>query len=80
LEVDLFVETSAMSLGAILTGRSTIDCETERGSLFLSGDASLARTLSRWLRRSLYASLDGIAKLPPDVAPGVGNHTVLIMT
>jgi DNA-binding HxlR family transcriptional regulator len=80
LEVDLFVETSAMSLGAILTGRSTIDCETERGSLFLSGDASLARTLSRWLRRSLYASLDGIAKLPPDVAPGVGNHTVLTMT
>lgn len=65
LDVDLFVETSAISLGAILTGRSTIDCETERGSLLLVGDASLARTLDRWLRRSFYASLDGIAKLPP---------------
>jgi DNA-binding HxlR family transcriptional regulator len=63
-DVDLFVETSALSLGAIMTGRSTIDRETESGSLFLSGDASLARTLNRWLRRSFYASLDGIAKLP----------------
>lgn len=71
LDVDLFVETSALSLGAIMTGRSTIDRETERGSLFLSGDAGLARTLDRWLRRSAYASLDGIAKLPPGVGPRV---------
>lgn len=68
LDVDLFVETGTISLGAILMGRSTIDREIERGSLFLSGDASLARTLDRWLGRSFYASLDGIAKLPPGVA------------
>lgn len=71
LDVDLFVETSGVSLGAILTGRSNIDTEIERGSLFLSGDASLARTLDRWLRRFLYASYDGIAKLPRNVAPVV---------
>lgn len=68
LDVDLFVETSTVSLGAIVMGRSTIDREIERGSLFLSGDAGLARTMDRWLGRSYYASLDGIAKLPPGVA------------
>lgn len=63
LDIDLFVETSTISLGAILTGRSTIESETASGNLFLSGDASVARTVDRWLRRSCYASLDGIAQL-----------------
>lgn len=63
LDIDLFVETSTVSLGAILLGRATIDSETESGRLFLSGDASVARTVDRWLRRSCYAQLDGIAQL-----------------
>lgn len=64
LDIDLFVETSTISLGAIIMGKTTIESETESGRLFLSGDASVARTVDRWLRRSCYASLDGVAKLP----------------
>ena len=62
LDIDLFVETSTDSLGAIVMGKTTVERETESGRLFLSGDASVARTVDRWLRRSCYASLDGIAK------------------
>jgi DNA-binding HxlR family transcriptional regulator len=63
LDIDLFVETSSISLGAIIMGKTTIESETESGRLFLSGDASVARTVDRWLRRSCYASLEGTAKL-----------------
>ena len=69
LDIDLFVETSTISLGAIIMGKTTIESETESGRLFLSGDASVARTVDRWLRRSCYASLEGRAKLPT-------NHSV----
>lgn len=61
--VDLYVETSVASLGAILEGRSSIARETERGGLFLSGDPVLARSMDRWLRTSAYAALEGIAQL-----------------
>ena len=77
LDVDLFVETSGMSLGAILTGRSNIYAVIERGSLFLSGDASLVRTLDRWFRRFMYASYESIAKLPADVAPIASSRAAL---
>lgn len=63
LDVDLFVETSALVLGAILTGWSTMERELGRGGFFVSGDATLARTMDRWMGRSYYASLDGIASL-----------------
>ena len=66
LDIDLFVETTTISLGAILEGRSSVDDETEAGRLFLSGDASLARTVDRWLRRSMYSGFDGILKLQSD--------------
>lgn len=62
-DVDLFVETDAMSLGAILTGRTSIDREIEQGGLFMSGDARLSRTMHRWLRLSAYAAVEGIAPL-----------------
>ena len=64
VDVNLFVETNALSLGSILTGRSTIERELEQGRLFLSGDTRLARTMHLWLGRSAYAAIDGIAKLP----------------
>jgi DNA-binding HxlR family transcriptional regulator len=62
-DVDLYVETSAVSLGAIIEGRSSIDREKERGGLFLSGDPGLARSMDRWLRTSVWAGLPGIAQL-----------------
>jgi len=62
-DVDLYVETSAVSLGAIIEGRSSIEREKERGSLFLSGDPGLARSMDRWLRTSVWAALDGIDQI-----------------
>jgi len=44
-------------------GRTSIQHELEQGGLFLSGDARLARTMHRWLRRSSYATINGIAQL-----------------
>lgn len=62
-EVDLFIETTAMSLLGILLGRTTLAREQELGELFLSGDALLARTMDRWLMISDYAHFDGIQPL-----------------
>ncbi|BAV50849.1 HxlR family transcriptional regulator [Mesorhizobium loti] len=62
-DVDLYVETGIVSLGAILEGRSSIEREKERGGLFLSGDPGLARSMDRWLRTSVYAALEGIIPL-----------------
>jgi hypothetical protein len=64
IDVDLFVETNVVSLGGILTGRSSIEREIAQGGLFLSGDARLARTMHLWLRSSEYGAIDGIAQLP----------------
>lgn len=62
-DVDLYVETGVVSLGAIIEGRSSIEREKERGGLFLSGDPGLARSMDRWLRPSVYAALEGIVPL-----------------
>jgi DNA-binding HxlR family transcriptional regulator len=62
-DVDLFVETGVVSLGAIIGGRSSIEREKESGSLFLSGDLGLARSMDRWLRISDYAAFKGIVPL-----------------
>ena len=62
-DVDLYVETGAVSLGAIIEGRSSIEREKERGGLFLSGDPGLARSINRWLRTSVWATLEGIDQL-----------------
>lgn len=62
-DVDLYVETGVVSLGAIIEGRSNVEREIERGGLFLSGDAGLARSMDRWLRTSVYAAFEGIVPL-----------------
>jgi DNA-binding HxlR family transcriptional regulator len=62
-DVDLYVETDAVSLGAIIEGRSSIDREKGRGGLFLSGDSGLARSINRWLRTSVYGAFEGIDQL-----------------
>lgn len=50
-EIDLFIETTCMSLSSIILNRSTISRELEDGRLFLGGDAMLARTMDRWFYR-----------------------------
>ena len=47
-EVDLYIETDRISLSSIVLSRTTVDREVEEGRLFLSGDAMLSRTMSRW--------------------------------
>lgn len=63
-DVDLFIETTTVSLLGILLGRTTIVRELELGALFLSGDAVLARTMDRWLHRSGYADFECVQPLP----------------
>jgi DNA-binding HxlR family transcriptional regulator len=63
MEVDLYLETSLVSLGAILTARSTIDREREKGGLFTSGDARIDRSMDRWLPLSYYKDVGGILTL-----------------
>ena len=62
-DVDLYVETGVVSLGAILKGRSSIEREKERGDLFLSGDPGLARSMDRWLRTSVWSAVEGTVPL-----------------
>jgi hypothetical protein len=62
-DVDLYIETGVVSLGAILEGRSTIEREKEKRGLFLSGDPGLARSMDRWLRVSVWGTLEGIVPL-----------------
>ncbi|MEX0347447.1 MAG: winged helix-turn-helix transcriptional regulator [Rhizobiaceae bacterium] len=68
-EVDLYIETSSLSLGAIYTGRTTISREIADGEFFLSGSTVLARTIERWLKQCDYAAVDGISMLPRDERP-----------
>lgn len=60
-DADLFVETSLESLSGILLARTTVAQELDRGRLFLSGDAKIAKTMSKWLPKSDYAEVKGIA-------------------
>lgn len=64
LDVDLYIETSKISLCAVIHGRSTIAREVDAGRLFLSGDAMLERSMGQWLPRPEYPDLDGIRMLP----------------
>ncbi len=69
LDVNLYVETTVMSLGGVIMGRTNLEREIDSGALFLSGDARLVRTIDRWLKLSEYAKLDGIALLPKETQP-----------
>lgn len=60
-DVDLYIETTVSSLSSILLARSSVAREMDQGRLFLSGDAQLSRTISRWLRQSDYADVEGTA-------------------
>ena len=54
-DIDLFVETSKISLTCVLLGRTTVAREVDAGRMYLSGDALLARTMQQWLYISGYA-------------------------
>jgi DNA-binding HxlR family transcriptional regulator len=73
-DIDLFVETNSVSLGAIFTGRSGFDREIESGGLYLSGDTGLARTIGRWLQISEYAAFEGIAVLSQEARLPQARH------
>ncbi|CAN7759362.1 hypothetical protein [Mesorhizobium sp. LjNodule214] len=70
-DVDLYVETGVVLLGAILEGRSSIEREKdekEKGGLFLSGYPGHARSMDRWLRTSVYATLEPSGPVEPSLA------------
>ena len=60
-DVDLFVETTLASITRVLLARSTVAKECDEEHMFLSGDAALAKTVNRWLPKSDYAEVSGIA-------------------
>lgn len=62
-EVDLFVETSKVSLVSVILGRSTVAREIDADRMFLSGDARLARTMQSWLFVSAYGDAPGVRML-----------------
>ncbi len=64
VDVDLYIETTKVSLNAIFLGRSTVAREIGAGRLFVTGDARLERTMNDWLPRSVYAEVQGIRMLP----------------
>jgi DNA-binding HxlR family transcriptional regulator len=63
-DIDLYVETTQISLKAITMGRSTVARESDAGRFFATGDPRLVRTMAEWLPRSVYADEDGIRMLP----------------
>ena len=62
-DVDLWVETSVASLTAVFLKRSSLAREEDAGRMFVSGDALLARTMSRWLKTTDYVPEAGIPQL-----------------
>ncbi len=59
-DVDLFIEATVASLSGIVLGRTDIALQLEKGNLYLSGDARLAKTINRWLSLGAYAEVEGI--------------------
>lgn len=65
-DIDLYVETTNVSLLAIGMGRSSVARESEAGRFFATGDPQLLRSLASWLPRAACADVDGIRLLPTD--------------
>lgn len=63
-DVDLYVETTVLSLTSIITARSTIAREVEAERTYISGDRLLARTMDRWMCTGSY-KVDGRQMLSP---------------
>ncbi len=63
LDVDLYIETTAVALGGIIMGRTTMARETDNGTFYVSGEPRLARTIQTWLPLSLYSKISDIPQL-----------------
>jgi DNA-binding HxlR family transcriptional regulator len=59
-DVDLYIEATAVSVAAMMLGRTSIAREIEEGRLFLSGDPRLIRTIDHWFPKEDNADIDGI--------------------
>src|ERR1700761_7588802 len=55
-EVDLYVRAALRNMTAVWMGHSTLKEETEAGSIELTGDRILARSMHKWLGLSGFAS------------------------
>lgn len=64
-DIDLYVETTAPSLTAIILKRSTIAREIEAERTFLSGDERLIRSMPDWLKTTGYVCENGVAEFNP---------------
>jgi DNA-binding HxlR family transcriptional regulator len=62
-DVDVFVETNKQSFSAVIMGRSTIVHERKQGRLFVTGDATMLKSIKDWFPRSQHADLKGIVQL-----------------
>ena len=62
-DVDLYVETSAESMAALMLGRSTVAAEIDNGSLFLSGDPRMIRNIESWFPREDGHDIEGVRVL-----------------
>lgn len=72
-DVDLYVETDLVTIGAVLTGRMTLARARDSGALFLSGDPAAAHTMGSWLPYSYYIDVEGILPLQRDRAPAAAE-------
>ncbi|MEQ1942531.1 helix-turn-helix domain-containing protein [Mesorhizobium sp. VNQ89] len=62
-DIDLFIETSCLSICSILLSRTSISREIEEGRLFMSGDAILIETMDRWFYQRTQERRDEIRQL-----------------
>ncbi|MBD3664521.1 winged helix-turn-helix transcriptional regulator [Sulfitobacter aestuariivivens] len=62
-EVDLYIETTKLSFGAVFYGRTCISREVAEGRMFLSGDKVLERTIERWMPQAALASVEGTLQM-----------------
>ncbi|MGI9368486.1 MAG: winged helix-turn-helix transcriptional regulator [Ruegeria sp.] len=62
-DVNLYIETAVSVMTGIYLGRRTLNREVEEGRFFMSGEARLIKTINRWLKISIYADTEGIAKV-----------------
>jgi hypothetical protein len=74
-DIDLYVETTAVSMAAAMLGRSSIARETEAGNFFLSGDPRLVRTIDRWFPREDGHDIDGVLQLRGEATAPAGGGT-----
>ena len=56
-----------------MLSRSTIRCETDAGRLFMTGDASLIKTMERWLYHRKTDDPSQVRTLEEEAVEGAGG-------